>query len=294
MPELPEVQAMAEVIEREFAGSRIVRVELGSLSALKTYDPDLSTLADATLLSTARRGKFLILRLADVDGVPLDLVVHLSRAGWIHWRTSASRTPLRPGKGPVALRLELADDAGESTVLDITEAGTQKRLAVYLVRDEQQVEGITRLGPDALEVDDRQLADILAAGGKRQLKTLLRDQSVISGIGNAYSDEILYAAKLSPYASAGGLDPAQVRALHTAIQEVLETAVRTAAAASLGQMKAEKREGLRVHGRTGQPCEQCGAVIAEVRLADSSFQYCPGCQTDGKPLADRRMSRLLK
>ncbi|MEZ5184683.1 MAG: DNA-formamidopyrimidine glycosylase family protein [Candidatus Nanopelagicales bacterium] len=294
MPELPEVQTLADVIASQFTGQWIARAELGGLSALKTYDPPLSDLADATLVGTRRKGKFLVLDLADTDGQELCLVVHLSRAGWIHWRTSASLGPLRPGKGPVALRLTWRDDSGEQTVLDVTEAGTQKRLAIYLVRALSDVPGIGRLGPDALAVSRPQLAQILTEAGRRHLKTLLREQSVIAGIGNAYSDEILHAAKLSPYAPADSLSEDQVTALHAAIGDVLTAAMHRAHAADVGRIKAEKHDGLRVHNRTGQPCEVCGTTIAQVRLSDSSFQYCPKCQTQGKPLADRRMSRLLK
>lgn len=294
MPELPEVQGLADVIAAELSGRWIARAELGSLSALKTYDPPLTALGGATLVGTDRRGKYLILKLVDTDGEPLDLVVHLSRAGWVHWRSSAKLAPLRPGKSPVALRLTLQDEAGDTTVLDITEAGTQKRLAIHVVRDLDDVERIGTLGPDALALDRDGFAEILAAQGKRQLKTVLREQSLISGIGNAYSDEILHAARLSPYAAAGSLDADQIDALHTAVQEVLTAALDRAVASSLGTMKAEKRDGLRVHGRTGEPCDVCGTPIAEVRLSDSTFQYCPTCQTQGKPLADRRMSRLLK
>jgi formamidopyrimidine-DNA glycosylase len=292
MPELPEVQALSDVIAEQFTGHWISRAELGSLSALKTYDPPMDVLADATLLGTGRRGKFLILDLADSGGEPFALVVHLSRAGWIHWR-SGRLAPLRPGRGPVALRLTWRSDEGD-TVLDITEAGTQKRLAVYLVRDIDEVPGIGRLGPDALSVSEEQLTDILAGEGKRQLKTLLREQGVIAGIGNAYSDEILHAARLSPYAPADSLTPAQVKSLHEAMQQTLTEATQRARSADLGKIKAEKHAGLRVHNRTGEPCDVCGTSIAQVRLADSAFQYCPTCQTGGKPLADRRMSRLLK
>ncbi len=285
---------MADVIATQFTDQWIARAELGSLSALKTYDPPLSSLADATLVGTDRRGKFLVLNLVDASGEPVDLVIHLSRAGWIHWRASKQLAPLRPGKSPVAMRLTWRDEAGDTTVLDVTEAGTQKRLAIYLVRDLDEVPGIPKLGPDALTVSSDQLAAILAGAGKRQLKTLLREQQVISGIGNAYSDEILHAARLSPYAPADSLDVAQVEALHAAIQQVLTAAIARTSEAGLGQIKTEKRAGLRVHNRTGEPCDVCGTAIAQVRLADSSFQYCPGCQTGGKPLADRRMSRLLK
>ena len=292
MPELPEVQALSDVIAEQFTGHWISRAELGSLSALKTYDPPMDVLADATLLGTGRRGKFLILDLADSGGEPFALVVHLSRAGWIHWRSGRLAT-LRPGRGPVALRLTWRSDEGD-TVLDITEAGTQKRLAVYLVRDIDEVPGIGRLGPDALSVSEEQLTDILAGEGKRQLTNLLREQGVIAGIGNAYSDEILHAARLSPYAPADSLTPAQVKSLHEAMQQTLTEATQRARSADLGKIKAEKHAGLRVHNRTGEPCDVCGTPIAQVRLADSAFQYCPTCQTGGKPLADRRMSRLLK
>ncbi len=285
---------MADVLASQFSGHWIARAELGSLSALKTYDPPISALADATLLGTGRRGKFLIMHLADADGIPLDLVIHLSRAGWIHWRTSKALAPLRPGKGPVALRLTWRDDAGDTTVLDVTEAGTQKRLAVYVVRDLADVPGLQRLGPDALALSEEQLSEILRGAGRRQLKTLLREQSIISGIGNAYSDEILHAARLSPYAPADTLTDDQVKVLWTAIRDVLHDALERARDAKLGHIKTEKRAGLRVHDRTGEPCDVCGTPIAQVRLADSSFQYCPTCQTGGKPLADRRMSRLLK
>ncbi|MBK6762444.1 MAG: Fpg/Nei family DNA glycosylase [Micrococcales bacterium] len=294
MPELPEVQGLADAIGEQFTGHWVARAELGSLSALKTYDPPLAALADATLLGTGRRGKFLVLDFADSAGEPFHVVVHLSRAGWIHWRTSERLAPLRPGKGPVALRLTWRDDSGSTSVLDVTEAGTQKRLAIHLVRDLGEVPGLGKLGPDALAVNRADLAAILQAQGKRQLKTVLREQSVISGIGNAYSDEILHAARLSPYAQADSLTDAQLDALHTAIGEVLSEALARARAADLGRIKAEKHAGLRVHDRTGEPCDVCGTSIAQVRLADSSFQYCPTCQTGGKPLADRRMSRLLK
>lgn len=294
MPELPEVQALAEVIEEQFRGQWIARAELAGLSALKTYDPPLADLADATLVGTGRHGKFLVLNLVDAQGVPVDLVIHLSRAGWIHWRASERLAPLRPGKGPVALRLTWRDEAGTTTVLDVTEAGTQKRLAIHLVRDPGEVPGIARLGPDALSLSADGLRKVLAGAGKRQLKTLLREQSVLAGIGNAYSDEILHAAKLSPYAAADSLTPAEVVALHAAMQQVLTDATRRTRSAGIGKIKAEKRAGLRVHDRTGQPCDVCGTAIAQVRLADSAFQYCPKCQTGGRLLADRRMSRLLK
>lgn len=285
MPELPEVQALAGALDERLRGQQLTNVQLGSLSALKTYDPPLSVLAGATLTGTSRRGKYLVLHFADADGVPVQLVIHLSRAGWVHWRESAPAT-LRPGRGPVALRLGFAD----GTTVDITEAGTRKRLALHVVADADVV--TARLGPDALAIDRDEFGSLLRVS--RQLKTLLRDQSVLCGIGNAYSDEILYRARLSPYAQAGSLSDEQVTALYEAMGDVLREATEQAGRAGIGDIKSEKRQGLRVHGRAGKTCEECGSVIAEVRLADSEFQYCPGCQTGGKLLSDRRMSRLLK
>jgi len=161
------------------------------------------------------------------------------------------------------------------------------------VRDPAQVEGIATLGPDALELSAERLAAVLA-GQSGRIKTVLTDQKVIAGIGNAYSDEILHVAKISPYATAGRLNDAQVAALHDAMISVLTDAVTRSVGQQAATLKGEKRSGLRVHGRTGLPCPVCGDTVREVSFADKSFQYCPACQTGGKVLADRRLSRLLK
>ena len=176
---------------------------------------------------------------------------------------------------------------------DLTEAGTQKRLAVWLVDDPAKVPGIAALGPDALELTAGDLAGVLA-GQSGRLKTVITDQKVIAGIGNAYSDEILHVAKLSPFATAGKLTDAQLAALHDAMISVLTDAVSRSVGQQAATLKGEKRSGLRVHARTGLPCPVCGDTVREVSFADKSFQYCPTCQTGGKVLADRRMSRLLK
>ena len=176
---------------------------------------------------------------------------------------------------------------------DLTEAGTQKRLSVYLVSDPQQVPGIARLGPDALTLSADQLAGVLA-GRTERIKTLLVEQQTIAGIGNAYSDEILHTARLSPYAASGRLTPAQVERLHDAMHAVLADAVERSVGQGAATLKGEKRSGLRVHARTGLPCPVCGDTVREVSFANRSFQYCPGCQTGGKPLADRRLSRLVR
>ena len=175
---------------------------------------------------------------------------------------------------------------------DLTEAGTQKRLAVWLVDDPATVPGIASLGPDALSLGPR-LAAVLK-GNTGRLKTVITDQKVIAGIGNAYSDEILHVAKLSPFATAGKLTAAQLAALHDAMISVLTDAVTRSVGQQAATLKGEKRSGLRVHARTGLPCPVCGDTVREVSFADKSFQYCPTCQTGGKVLADRRMSKLLK
>jgi formamidopyrimidine-DNA glycosylase len=291
MPELPEVEALAGFLRERAVGRVVAGVEVGAISVLKTYDPPPTALAGLTVAGVARHGKFLDL---DVDG--LHLVFHLARAGWLRWSDSLPATRVRPGKSPLALRVRLADpDVEGSPGFDLTEAGTQKRLAVYVVRAPLEVPGIATLGPDPLapEFDRAALAGILG-GARQQVKGLLRDQSVLAGVGNAYSDEVLHAARLSPFAIAAKLDDEQVDRLYAALREVLTGAIAAASGKPAKELKDAKRAGMAVHGRTGQPCPICGDVVREVSFADSSLQYCATCQTGGKPLADRRMSRLLK
>jgi len=287
MPELPEVEALAEFLRQRLRDRVIARIDVASISVLKTYDPPVTGLQGLSITGVGRFGKFL-----DIDADGLHLVTHLARAGWLRWREALPPGVLKPGKGPISFRVHLDDGSG----FDLTEAGTQKKLAVYVVRDPFEVAGISRLGSDPLgeEFDADALAAILSAHARSQLKGLLRDQSVIAGVGNAYSDEILHVAKLSPFKLAGTLDAEAVEHLHEAMTETLHTAVERAAGLPAAELKDDKRSGMRVHGRTGQSCPECGDVILEVSFADSSLQYCPTCQTGGKPLADRRLSRLLK
>jgi len=293
VPELPEVQALAADLRERAVGRVIDRADAAEVSVLKTYDPPLSALAGLAVTGAQRHGKFLDL----TAGSPLapdaspHLIVHLARAGWLRWRDSLPPQPPRPGKGPLAFRLRFTDGAG----FDLTEAGTRKRLAVYLVTDPALVPGIASLGPDPLDpaFTPAVLAGILA-GRRTQIKGLLRDQGVIAGIGNAYSDEVLHAARMSPFRLAATLGPDEVTELHKVIVSTLSEAVSRSEGLAAGNLKAEKKSGLRVHGRAGQPCPVCGDTVREVSFADSALQYCPTCQTGGKPLADRRMSRLLK
>jgi formamidopyrimidine-DNA glycosylase len=292
MPELPEVDALASYLRETALGRVVERVEPVAVSALKTFDPPPSALRGATLAAVERHGKFLDLVFATPDGERLDLVTHLARAGWLRWRPSQPAAPARPGRGPLALRVVFDDRSG----FDLTEAGTQKRLAVHLVRDPAEVAGIARLGVDPLaaEFTVAVLAEILTAAGRAQVKGVLTDQARIAGVGNAYSDEALWAARLSPFRPAGALDEREVAALHAGLVGVLTEAREAARGLGAGDLKAEKKANLSVHGRRGLPCPRCGDTIREVSFADRALQYCPTCQTGGRPLADRRLSRLLK
>jgi formamidopyrimidine-DNA glycosylase len=286
VPELPEVEALAAFLTERAVGRVVARVDLAAFSVLKTYDPPVTSLQGLEVTGVSRHGKFL-----DLDVSGLHLVVHLARAGWLRWSDALSPTPPRLGKGPLAARVHLDDGSG----FDLTEAGTQKRLAMYVVHSPYDVPGVARLGPDPLGpgFGVSELAAILA-GSRQQLKGLLRDQSVLAGVGNAYSDEVLHAAKLSPFRLGSSLSPAEVEGLYEALQSVLRDAVARAHGLAAGDLKKEKKTAMRVHGRTGLPCPVCGDTVREVSFADSSLQYCPTCQTGGKPLADRRLSRLLK
>jgi formamidopyrimidine-DNA glycosylase len=287
MPELPEVEALKDFLTEHLVGHEIVRVLPVAISVLKTYDPPPTALEGHEVVAVHRYGKFLDV---ETDGGP-HFVTHLARAGWLHWKDRLPDGPPRPGKGPLALRVAL--ETGEG--FDLTEAGTQKRLAVYVVADPRSVPGVARLGPDPLadDFDEPRFADLLK-DERRRLKGALRDQTLIAGVGNAYSDEILHAAKMSPFKLASSLTPTETHTLYEALRTTLTEAVDRSRGVAAGRLKAEKKSGLRVHGRTGRPCPVCGDTIREVSFSDSSLQYCPTCQTGGKPLADRRLSRLLK
>jgi DNA-formamidopyrimidine glycosylase len=292
VPELPEVASLAADLRERAVGRVIDRADVAEFSVLKTFDPPLTALSGATITGTARHGKFLDLSAAPPGGgPPLHLITHLARGGWLRWRESLPDQPPRPGKGPLAFRLRFSDGAG----FDLTEAGTRKRLAVYLVTDPAAVPGVAALGPDPLDAafTPQVLGEILA-GRRTQIKGVLRDQKLIAGIGNAYSDEVLHAAKMSPFRLASSLTPQDVTALHEVIVTTLRDAIARSDGLAASDLKKEKKAGLRVHGRAGEPCSVCGDTIREVSFADSALQYCPACQTGGKPLADRRMSRLLK
>ncbi|MHA7135020.1 Fpg/Nei family DNA glycosylase [Oerskovia turbata] len=306
MPELPEVEALVRFLDERATGRVVVAADLASIVALKTFSPPLSALVGGTVTGASRHGKWLDLAVRPAappagssprpDG-DLHLVFHLARAGWLRWSDHAPTTPVRPtsSRGGVravlALRVRFDDGSG----FDLTEAGTRKRLAVHLVRDPAEVPAIATLGVEPLGPDftTERLAELLAARNQ-QVKGLLRDQRLIAGIGNAYSDEILHAARTSPFRLTRSLDADDVAHLRDAIRDVLTEAVATSSGRPAAELKDAKRRGMRVHGRTGEACPVCGDVVREVSFADRSLQYCATCQTGGQILADRRMSKLLK
>ncbi|MCR6032547.1 Fpg/Nei family DNA glycosylase [Nocardioides sp. zg-579] len=288
MPELPEVEALALDLKGRLDGRAIVAVHVAAFSALKTFDPPLSALEGTLVDDVTRHGKFL-----DLDCSGTHLVLHLARAGWVRWREEVPAIPPKPSsKSTLAVRIVLDDGSG----LDVTEAGTRKSLAMYVVRDPLDVPGIASLGPDPLTDDFtvERLGEILQREGRKQIKGVLRHQGTIAGIGNAYSDEILHAARMSPYKPASSIEGDELQTLYDALRTTVGDAVERSRGLAASELKGEKKSHLAVHGRTGQPCPVCGDVVREVSFADSSLQYCPTCQTGGKPLADRRMSKLLK
>ena len=287
MPEMPEVQGLVDFLAERATGVAVTKATVANIAALKTYDPPIEALKGATITGAARHGKFVDLS----TDAGVHLIFHLAKAGWLRWYEQLPATVIRPGKTPIALRVGLDDGAG----FDLTEAGTKKSLAVYAVRDPQDVPGIARLGPDPLDDDfTRDAFAGLLAGRRTQIKGVLRDQSILAGVGNAYSDEILHAAKTSPYALAASLDGDEVTRLYVALRETLADAVAAASGKPPADLKDAKRRGMAVHGRRGQACPVCGDEVRSVFFADNSLEYCPTCQTGGKLLADRRLSRLLK
>jgi formamidopyrimidine-DNA glycosylase len=291
MPEMPEVQGLVDFLGERTSGLRIVRAMVANIAALKTYDPPVEALKDAEITGVSRHGKFLDISTEKDGAAGAHLVFHLAKAGWLRWYDQLPTTLIKPGRTPIALRVALSDGSG----FDLTEAGTKKSLAFYVVREASDVPGVARLGPDPL--DPSFTRDVLAgmlAGRRTQIKGVLRDQSIVAGIGNAYSDEILHAAKMSPYALASSLTDEDVDRLYAATISTLTDAVAEATGKPPADLKDAKRRGMQVHGRRGETCPVCGDTVRSVFFADNSLEYCPTCQTGGKILADRRLSRLLK
>ncbi|WP_138442984.1 Fpg/Nei family DNA glycosylase [Sinomonas susongensis] len=303
MPELPEVTALAAYLDGRLRGARIERAIFPSIHALKTADPPFSTLVGRRVESVGRRGKFVVLgtgpgeggaKSPEDDGAGrLSVVVHLALGGWVRVSDKLPEPTLPRGKGYVAARLGFERD-GEVTGIDLTESGTWKRLAVFIVRELDDVPAIADLGPEPLEPEFTLETFRALLNHRQQIKGLLRNQKVIAGIGNAYSDEILHAAKLSPFAIASTLSDEETERLYESMRSILQGAIEDDLGHPPEELKDEKRRNMRVHRRTGEACPVCGDTIREVTFSDSALQYCPTCQTGGKILADRTTSKFLK
>lgn len=284
MPELPEIEGLAAWMRASLTGSEIKDIRLRSVAALKTYDPPLSALKGQTVTGASRRGKYLALETGD-----LKLVSHLSLGGWVKWVSiTAKRNPTL--RGPIILELVFEDG-----LLDYTEHGKEKRLAIWVVRDLDEVPQVHQLGPEAFsrELTEAEFGAIIRSR-RGTIKSVLADQHVLAGIGNAYSDEILHVAKMSPFLLVSKLDESMIKTLFEAMRSVLGNAVEQLTSTDIVHLKESKKSQYAVHGRDAQPCPVCGDTIRSVWPGARSFQYCPTCQTGGKVYKDRRLSRLLK
>ncbi|HZN22469.1 MAG TPA: DNA-formamidopyrimidine glycosylase family protein [Gaiellaceae bacterium] len=275
MPELPEVEAWVRELDPLVSSSPIEHAGPAHVATLKTIDPPLSALEGRRLAGALRRGKNLLFPTEDRD---LVLRVHLMSAGRLRY--------LAPGaKGPKTPMFRLRFVGGGELVL--TEGGRKKRAGVWLASPERIEEDLSHLGPDALDLDAAALGEILGRE-RRQLHPLLRDQRAIAGIGRAHANEILLRARLSPFKASTELEAAEVETLASAIHENLERALE------LRERGKGDKAVYVVHDRLGEPCPQCGTPIARVDFEEHTIYYCPSCQTGGRILKDRRLSRLLR
>jgi formamidopyrimidine-DNA glycosylase len=275
MPELPEVEAWRRSLDERLGGAVVAQAGPAHIATLKTFDPPLSALEGRRLAGVERRGKRLLFPL---DGEDLVVQVHLMSAGRLRMVEPGAKRPGQP-----AFRL-LLEDGGE---LVLTEAGRKKRAGVWLLGREASEEELAHLGPEADTIGEVELAAILRAESRR-LHSFLRDQRALAGIGRAWANEILHTAKLSPYALTTELDAGEVARLHAAIREELARGL------ALRERGVADAKVYRVHRRLGEPCHVCGTPLAQVDFEEHTIFYCPECQTGGRVLKDRRMSRLLR
>jgi formamidopyrimidine-DNA glycosylase len=275
MPELPEVEAWVRELDPLVIRAPVERAGPAHVATLKTIDPPLRVLEGRRFSGAERRGKNLLFPVEDGE---LVLRVHLMSAGRLRYLTAGAKGPKTP-----MFRLRFTD-GGE---LVLTEAGAKRRAGLWLVTPEQLEQDLGHLGPDALDLDNAALARLLE-GERRQLHPLLRDQRVLAGIGRAHANEILQRARLSPFKLAAELTHAEVERLGAAMQADLERAL------ALRQAGKGDTDVYRVHNRLGQPCPDCGTPIARVDFEEHTIYYCPACQTGGRMLKDRRLSRLLR
>ncbi|MFH8250423.1 DNA-formamidopyrimidine glycosylase family protein [Microbacterium sp. B2969] len=275
MPESPEVQALAEFLGDRLTGRRVDGVDLIEFRALKTRARPLTQLVGAEVVGASRVGKHVDLRLTGAN-----LVVSLGRHGWMRWSDEAPAAP--DPEAPPALAAFVFDDGG---VLEATDAGDWVSLGLSVVDDALEVPAIAKLGPDpADDAFTRADFDKAVAGRRKQIKAILQEQESLSGIGNAYSDEILHAAKVSPVAHAAALDDAALDRVFAQTLDVVRGAIAARRGIPIDQLKAAKTAAMRVHGRAGEPCPVCGDTIREFTFASTTAEYCPTCQTGGVEL----------
>ena len=286
MPEIPEIRAHAERLEALAAGEVLQRFEPLSFTALKNASPSPSEAVGWPLRSVGQRAKFLLLRFAPPDDDGLTFVVHLMQGGRLRVLEPGAKRPRRPRDG--LARFEFESGLG----LLLTEPGTQKRAGVWvLAGDPAGVEPFARLGPEATDVDAAAMAELMAAHPGR-LHNFLRDQRVISGLGRRLANEVCHRAKLSPFAPTGRMDSDGVEAVVAAIGAVVDESL--AAERQLPQMSRSAERPSAVHSRTGEQCPVCGDVVRAVEYRDYSVNYCAGCQTSGRVLADNTTSKFLR
>lgn len=283
MPELPDIAAYLEALAPRVMGEPLERVRLASPFLLRTFDPPLSAVEGRRVEGLRRLGKRIVVSL---EG-DLHLVLHLMIAGRLRWRESGAKVPGRVG---------LAAFDFPAGTLVLTEAGSKKRASLHVVRGEEALAGHDPGGVEPLEVGREAFRDALVREN-RTLKRALTDPRLVSGIGNAFSDEILHRARLSPFQRTRKLTSDEHAVLFAATREVLAEWIertREELAGAFPDKVTAFRPGFAVHGKYGQPCPVCGVPVQRILYAENEANYCPGCQTGGKLLADRVLSRLMK
>jgi formamidopyrimidine-DNA glycosylase len=295
VPELPDLEDYLAALRSRLLGATLVRGRVASISLLRTYDPPLEAAHGGTVAGLRRVGKRLIVELDTGDDEPLFLVLHLMIAGRLRWLTYGSKLPGRIGLAAFDLSVPGAPDEPGGTLV-VTEAGTTRRASLHVVRGEAALAEHDRGGIEPLEADLEAFRAALVVEN-RTLKRALTDPRRFAGIGNAYSDEILHAARLSPVRRTRDLEDTEVAALHAATQQVLRTWVarlRERTGEGFPTEVTAFRPDFAVHGRHAQPCPVCGTEVQRIRYANNETNYCPRCQTGGRLLADRSLSRLLR
>jgi formamidopyrimidine-DNA glycosylase len=283
VPELPDIVVYMEALEERVAARRLERVRLASPFLLRTVEPPLTAVEGKVVRELRPVGKRIAIGLAD----DLWLVLHLMIAGRLHWRAPGARLPAKRG---------LAAFDFSSGTLILTEAGSKKRASLHVVQGDKALRALDHGGLDVFQISADAFSAALTSAN-HTLKRALTDPRLFSGIGNAYSDEILHRARLSPVSLTQKLKPDEIGRLYDATREILAFWIR--------RLRAERkqgfpenvtafREGMAVHGRYGKPCPECGARVQRIRYAENETNYCPRCQTEGRLLADRALSRLLR